>query len=120
MRPSLNDTSLDVWFNGGYVDDLKYLVSLLDSGWRWSNEANEFVWSSEDEEDDSAEEKDILNSGWKWSDNAREFVWDSDSDDEQSSPTPETICPPTSCQIDDEDLKLDELMTDCHTATGVA
>ena len=56
VRQKLKNANVDVWFSGGYVDDLRYLVSLLDSGWRWSDDHDEFVWTSEDEDDDEREE----------------------------------------------------------------
>ena len=43
----LKQADLDVWMRGGYVDDLRFILSLLQPGWRWNNNKRKFEWDEE-------------------------------------------------------------------------
>ena len=57
-KDQMRKAEMDIWLSGVYVDNLRFLVSLLGSG--WSEEAGELCWNSDDEDLDGEEERKII------------------------------------------------------------
>ena len=52
VADKLSQAELDNWLKGGYVDDLRFVLGLLNPGWRWSRTQGKFEWSREAAERD--------------------------------------------------------------------
>ena len=54
VKEHLKATNIDVLVEGGYVDDMRHLISMLEAGWRWDQEKDSFcykdVWKQEDQD----------------------------------------------------------------------
>ena len=48
----LERSHVEIWLSGGYIDDIRYLTSRIDSGWRYNKKENRITYSEEWEEED--------------------------------------------------------------------
>ena len=53
VREKLEDAGIRVHLEGGYVDDMRHLLSLLERGWRWEEKEEKFKYDEKWEKEDA-------------------------------------------------------------------
>ena len=59
VKAKLAQVDLNSWLGGGYVEDLRFILGLLEPGWRWSKVNRKFVWTREEAVNDYVEENSV-------------------------------------------------------------
>ena len=61
MREILTESGMKIYLDGSYVDDIRFVVSVLPPGWRWEEKRKKFEFKKEwEEEDISLKESDTV------------------------------------------------------------